>query len=167
MKKYFISTLILITASLSAQTPDEIMSWFPDIDGWQKPLEKEIFSPDNLFDRINGSAPLFIENGFREMTTADYKQGDDYITVQVYRHATPENAFGMYSSERSSDLTFYEIGGEAQGNDESFFFCNGPLYVKMHSNKVSGGVGEAMRKIAGTIVARSGGEARLPEIFSR
>jgi hypothetical protein len=165
MKEYIIIAFVLSSTIVLAQTPDEIMSWLPEIDGWQKPADKEVFDPDNLFDRINGAAPLFIENGFQEMTTADYKQGDDYITIQVYRHDMPDNAFGMYSSERSPDLTFYPVGGEAHGDNESFFFFNGPLYVKIRSNKSSGGVGEAMKKIAEALVANSGVLAKLPAIF--
>lgn len=44
------------------------------------------------------------------MTSMEYKKGADYITIQAYRHATPEDAFGMYSSERSSDLEFLPVG---------------------------------------------------------
>ncbi|MDR0835056.1 MAG: hypothetical protein LBN11_00540 [Tannerella sp.] len=165
MKKIITSVFILITPIFYAQTPDEMMSWLPEISGWQKPMAKEVFDSDHLFDRINGAAPLFIENGFQEMTTADYKQGDDYITFQIYRHDTPENAFGMYSSERSPELTFYPIGGEAHGDNESFFFFNGSLYVKIRSNKSSDGVGEALKKIAEAFVANSGVKASLPKIF--
>ncbi|MDR2384567.1 MAG: hypothetical protein LBD80_02725 [Tannerella sp.] len=165
MKTYIITALILLSAVVFAQTPDKIMSWLPDVDGWQKPVDKEVFNPDNLFDRINGAAPLFIENGFQEMTTADYNKGDDYITIQVYRHDTPENAFGMYSSERSPDLTFYPTGGEAHGGNESFFFFCGPLYVKIRSNKSSEEAGEAMKRIAEALAANSGIKARLPKIF--
>jgi hypothetical protein len=165
MKKYFVNALILATSVISAQTPDKIISWLPDVEGWQKPVNKEVFNPDNLFDRINGAAPLFIENGFQEMTTADYTQGDDYITIQIYRHDTPDNAFGMYASERSSDLTFYPTGGEAHGDNGSFFFFDGPLYVKIRSSKSSDRVGEAMKKIAESIVKNSGFETNYPKIF--
>jgi hypothetical protein len=165
MKNPIISILILLSTIAAAQAPDKIMSWLPDVDGWQKPVDKEVFNPDNLFDRINGAAPLYIENGFQEMTTADYKQGDDYITIQAYRHDTPENAFGMYSSERSPGMTFYPTGGEAHGDNSSFFFFNGSLYVKIHSSKASDDAGKAMRKIARSLVDNSGIEAKLPEIF--
>ncbi|MDR1723658.1 MAG: hypothetical protein LBR84_06950 [Tannerella sp.] len=148
-----------------SQTPDEIFSWLPEVEGWEKPDKKEVFNPDNLFDRINGAAPLFIENGFQEMTTGDYKKGEDYITVQVYRHATPEDAFGMYSSERSSDLTFYNIGGEAQGDDGSFFFFAGSLYVKIHGSNASDDAGKAMRLIAEALASKADSNASYPLIF--
>ena len=148
-----------------AQTPDEILSWMPEIKDWKKPVSKEVFNPDNLFDRINGAAPLFIENGFQEMTTCDYKQGDDYITIQVYRHATPEDAFGMYSSERSLDLTFYKIGGEAHGDNGSFYFFSGSVYVKIRSKGSNDKIGEAMRNISEAIASKASTDAAYPDII--
>jgi len=40
----------------------------------------------------------------------------------------------MYASERSLDLTFYEIGGEAHGDNSSLFFFAGSVYVKIRSS---------------------------------
>jgi hypothetical protein len=138
MKHFKYSTVALLLFSfqiLPAQTPEELKSWLPAVAGWNLSEEAEVFNPENLFDRINGAAPLFIENNFREMTSIDYKKGDDYITIQAYRHATPEDAFGMYASERSTELTYLSgIGGEAQGDDENLFFFAGNIYVKMSSH---------------------------------
>ncbi|MDR1097875.1 MAG: hypothetical protein LBL57_07075 [Tannerella sp.] len=152
---------------VTAQTPDVILSWLPDVNGWQKPESKEVFDSDNLFDRINGAAPLFIENGFREMTACDYTKGEDYITIQVYRHATPEDAFGMYASERSSDLTFYETGGEAHGDNSSLFFFAGSLYVKIRSNQAEEATGKAMQVIAAAIAGNADLNATYPAIIGR
>ncbi|MDR0743659.1 MAG: hypothetical protein LBF05_04820, partial [Tannerella sp.] len=162
---YIVSLFLASSAFIMAQTPDEICSWLPEVEGWQKPASKEVFNPDNLFDRINGAAPLFIENGFREMTTCDYTKGEDYITIQVYRHATPEDAFGMYSSERSSDLTFYKIGGEAHGDNSNMFFFAGSLYVKIRSNSSDEDTGNAIRLIAGTVADNAAPEADYPALI--
>lgn len=135
MKKIIVVFIIFLSVQmLSAQTPEQLKSWMPDVPGWELTDEIEVFDPDNLFDRINGAAPLFIENNFREMTSMEYKKGDDYITIQAYRHATPEDAFGMYASERSSELEYVNIGGEGQGDAESLFFFAGNIYVKMWAN---------------------------------
>ena len=163
--RIFIAFAIIFPVMLAAQTPDEVISWLPEVKDWKKPVSKEVFDTENLFDRINGAAPLFIENGFREMTACDYTKGDDYITVQVYRHATPEDAFGMYSSERSLDMTFYKIGGEAHGDNSSFFFFTGSVYVKIRSNGSNDEIGEAMRIIAGAIAAKAASDAAYPPII--
>ena len=162
----FISAVFLVLPAITtAQTPDEIISWLPEIKEWKKPESKEIFNPENLFDRINGAAPLFIENSFREMTTFDYTKGDEYITTQVYRHATPEDAFGMYSSERSSDFTFYKTGGEAHGDNGSFYFFSGSIYVKIKSSISNDETGKVIQDIAGALAVKAAPDASYPKIM--
>ncbi|MDR1415492.1 MAG: hypothetical protein LBI96_06760 [Odoribacteraceae bacterium] len=143
----------LLPLASAAQTPAQLKSWLPTVEGWTISENAEVFNPENLFNRINGAAPLYIENNFREMTSLEYTRGDTYITIQAYRHATPEDAFGMYAAERSPDLTAYPIGGEAQGDDASLSFFAASIYVKMWSNGEDN-PGETIREIA-TALARA------------
>ncbi|MDR2388511.1 MAG: hypothetical protein LBD89_01825 [Tannerellaceae bacterium] len=157
--------LLLSFQMLSAQTPAELKSWLPSVAEWTLAEETEVFNPDNLFDRINGAAPLFIENNFREMTAVDYKKGEDYITIQAYRHATAEDAFGMYASERSTELTHLPgIGGEAQGDQENLFFFAGNIYVKMSSHSETE-VKEILANIARGLASQIDPQAGYPVIL--
>ena len=158
---YLLLLFLLPVCPLKAQTPDELKSWLPAVPGWTISDEVEVFNPDNLFDRINGAAPLFIENNFREMTSMEYKKGADYITIQAYRHATPEDAFGMYSSERSSDLAFLPIGGEAQGDKTNLYFFAGNMYLKIWSN-VSGDVSAELQSIGKGLAEKIDATAAYP-----
>ena len=159
--------LLLWSGSLFAQTPQELKSYLPQVSGWEISEEIEVFNPENLYTRIDGAAPLFIENNFREMTSMEYDRGEDlYITIQAYRHASPEDAFGMYASERSSDLNFYKIGGEAQGDDQNFYFFAGNIYVKMSANEGSESIGEAMRAIAKGFAEKIDPNAGYPAAFA-
>lgn len=158
---YLLLLFLLPVCPLKAQTPDELKSWLPAVSGWTISDEVEVFNPDNLFDRINGAAPLFIENNFREMTSMEYKKGADYITIQAYRHATPEDAFGMYSSERSSDLAFLPIGGEAQGDKTNLYFFAGNMYLKIWSN-VSGDVSAELQSIGKGLAEKIDATAAYP-----
>lgn len=161
---YLLLFFLLPFCSLIAQTPDELKSWLPPVDGWTVSGEVEVFNPDNLFDRINGAAPLFLENNFREMTSMEYKKGADYITIQAYRHATPEDAFGMYSSERSSDLEFLPVGGEAQGDKTNLYFFAGNMYLKMWSN-ASGDVSKELQAIGKALAEKIDAGAGYPPII--
>ncbi|MDR1330583.1 MAG: hypothetical protein LBK07_00580 [Tannerella sp.] len=166
--KHFKSTVIaffvLVSAQwLAAQTPAQLKLWLVDVPGWTLSDETEVFDPDNLFDRINGAAPLFIENNFVEMTSLEYKKGDDYITIQAYRHATSEDAFGMYASERSDELAHFDIGGEAQGDAKDLFFFAGSIYVKMWSNS-SDDVEAALHAIGKGLAGRIDGGATYPVV---
>jgi hypothetical protein len=165
MKHLLRITIACMVFSLNtfAQTPQELKSYLPLVPGWNISEKVEVFSPENLFDRINGAAPLFLENNFREMTSMEYTKGDDYITIQAYRHATPEDAFGMYASERSSDLTFYPFAGEAQGDDSGVFFFAGNIYVKMWSSSTDN-VGDVLRTVAESLSKEIAPDAGYPPV---
>ncbi len=165
-KKYFSLILFLCFVSLlSAQTPAELKSYLPEVAGWSVSKDIEVFNRENLYQRINGAAPLFLENHFQEMTSMVYTKGDDYITIQAYRHAAPVDAFGMYSSERSSDMTFYKIGGEAQGDNIGLFCFAGCIYLKMQANNESAEIGEALRTIAKGLASKIDPKASYPGLF--
>jgi len=164
--KHLLTTIIaciIFSLNVLAQTPQELKLYLPAVQGWTISDKIEVFSPENLFDRINGAAPLFIENNFREMTSMEYTKGNDYITIQAYRHATPEDAFGMYASERSPDLTFYPFAGEAQGDDSGIFFFAGDIYVKMWGSS-SGNVSDIMQIIAKELASKIDLNAGYPPI---
>jgi hypothetical protein len=149
------------------QTPEALHDALPVIDSWEISPDMEVFNRDNLYERINGAAPLFLENNFQEMTVLVYTRGDDYITVQAYRHTTPEDAFGMYASERSADMTFYQgIGGEAQGDDYGLFFFAGCIYVKMSASSEGESITNAFREIAKGLADKIDANAAYPALFN-
>ena len=163
---YILIGLFCIPGQAFAQTPKELQSNLPTIKGWKISPEVEMFNKDNLYERINGAAPLFFENNFQEMTSMVYTKGEDYITIQAYRHATPEDAFGMYASERSSDMNHYEeIGGEAQGDEYGLFFFSDCIYVKMSANNEGEEITEAMKEIAKGLAEKIDPEADYPVLF--
>jgi hypothetical protein len=150
-----------------AQTSETLFKALPPMEGWTISQEVEVFSRDNLYERINGAAPLFLENNFQEMTAMEYTQGDNYITIQAYRHATPEDAFGMYASERSTDMTFYSgIGGEAQGDGYGLFFFSGAVYVKMSASDEGGAIHETMLAVAKSLARSIDPNAGYPAVFA-
>lgn len=150
-----------------SQTPQQLFTALPQVNGWSLSPDIEVFNRDNLYERINGAAPLFFENNFQEMTTTTYTSGDDYITIQAYRHSTPEDAFGMYASERSSDMEQYpNIGGEAQGDEYGLYFFAGAIYVKMSANNEGENISEAMKAIAGGFAGNMGTSNTYPSIIN-
>jgi hypothetical protein len=91
--------------------------------------------------------------GFQEMTALEYNQNgtDDnlpYITIQVYRHATREDAFGIYASERPSESNFLAIGAEGYQEGSMLNFFVDDLYVKIESPFSDDDVVKTVRNIA-------------------
>jgi hypothetical protein len=169
MKRVFIYSLFGLSGvlgSVFAQTPEQLHADLPETEEWTVSPDIEVFNRDNLYERINGAAPLFLENNFQEMTSMTYVRDEDYITLQAYRHATPEDAFGMYASERSPEMTYYPgIGGEAQGDEYGLFFFSGCVYVKMSASSESESTRKALQEIAKGLAAQIDPEADYPDIF--
>ncbi|MDR0506025.1 MAG: hypothetical protein LBH32_04285 [Dysgonamonadaceae bacterium] len=169
MKTGFYSFAIIffcLAGQVFGQTPKQLYDDLPAVNGWDLSPDIEIFNRDNLYERINGAAPLFFENNFQEMTSMVYTNDDHYITVQAYRHAAPEDAFGMYASERSSDMTYYEgIGGEAQGDGYGLFFFAGSIYVKMSADSEGENISAVLLEIAKGFAAKIDPKANYPVLF--
>lgn len=159
----FVWPLLVYSLFIKGQTPAELYGYLPQLTGWTLAGETEVFNEDNLFDRINGAAPLFIENNFVEMTSMEYTRGDDYITIQAYRHATPEDVFGMYASERSSDLSYLPVGGEGQGDGKSIYFFSGNIYVKMWTNSAED-IAATLQEVAGSLASGIDPDAAYPAL---
>lgn len=97
------------------------------------------------------------------MTSMEYKKGSNYITIQAYRHASPEDAFGMYAAERSSDLQYLPIGGEAQGDKSTLYFFAGNMYLKIWSN-TSGDVSKELQNVGKALASKIDAKADYPHI---
>ena len=133
---------------VSAQDPARIRSWLPEVPGWDLQDTMEVFHPVNLYERINGAAELFILYRVEEMTSLEYQKGGDYITLQVYRHADPIHAFGMYASERPPGMDRVSAGVQGYHEPTLLNFFSGNLYVKMHTASEALPIQETMRTIA-------------------
>ena len=166
MRIFYCFLFLFAFTQLNAQTPDQLKSWLPEISGWEVNPEIEIFDSDNLFNRINGAAPLYLENNFMEMTSMEYTKGDDYITIQAYRHASPIDAFGIYATERSPKSAFFDAGGEAYGEETVACFFSGNMYVKMFSSSTEK-TGEILQTIAKKFAEKIDPDASLPGILQK
>jgi hypothetical protein len=163
--------LVFITAALaltaSAQSSRELVAMLPKIDGWTLSEKVETFTGDNLFDRINGAADAFLICNFVEMTTVDYtKNGaDKYVTLQMYRHATPNDAFAIYSAERSPGPTFFKLGAEGYRDTGLVFFLSGSMYVKITTSDESPETAAMMEKVAQVLAAKVDPASALPAML--
>ncbi len=119
--------------------------------GWVMDMEPARYTPNNLFEYIDGEAELYNDYQFAEMATAAYVlQGDasETFSVDVYDMGTPLNAFGIYSSYRRPELQFEAIGEEAIVSDLNIRFYRGRHYVQVNGGALTPVVKAAMRKVA-------------------
>ena len=154
MMRIIILLLSLAWVQLTtAQTPAEIKAKLPQVAGWSINETVEVFDSNNLYERINGAAPGYFLFNFQELTAFEYNQngaGDNlpYISVQVYRHATGEDAFGIYASERPSESDFITIGTEGYQEGSMLNFFVDRLYVKIESPSADDDIVKTVTQIA-------------------
>lgn len=61
------------------------------------PLVEELrFTANDLYGHIDGGAELFLEFGFEELGVREYAEGEEEVSVEVYRMSSPEGALGVY-----------------------------------------------------------------------
>ena len=105
---------------------------FPEMSGWELDGKPQIFSPETLFDYINGAADLYLSYAFQELSVAEYKgEKKARVTVEVYRHQDPNQAFGIYSQERLAGAEGVDLGAQGYREPGILIFISGSYYVKI------------------------------------
>lgn len=141
---FFILSVFLVHHILYADN-----ELFPEIKGWDLKIEKETYTPANLFELIDGAADLYIQYGFQRLYIATYHKNQDMeIRVELYHHNLPENAYGIYTSERMPDYNFIPVGVQGYTGEGILNFLTGEYYVKiMSAGRINAGEGD-MKHIA-------------------
>ena len=140
---------------------------FPEMTGWRQDGKPQVFSPRTLYEYINGAADLYLTYEFQDLSVAEYKgEGKAAVTVEVYRHGSPTQAFGIYSQERLANARFLDIGAQGYQEPNVLNFVAGPYYVKI-SGYTTGTEDERTLLAYGRKMEEIlGGKSSLPAILS-
>jgi hypothetical protein len=116
----------------SVATTGGVGSLFPEIPGWKLMEEETVYGPDNLWDAIDGAADLYLEYSFVDLHIGRYSKSDDLeIKVELYKHGSLADAFGIYSQERNTDYHFIDLGTQGYVDKGVLNFLCGTYYVKI------------------------------------
>ncbi|MEW6332774.1 MAG: DUF6599 family protein [Thermodesulfobacteriota bacterium] len=140
---------------------------FPNISGWKLSGDVQTFGPKTLYEHINGAADLYLAADFEELKVAEYiDEKKASVIVEVYRHRTPRDAFGIYSQERLPEGNFLTIGAQGYIDREVLNFVQGRYYVKLGSFNTGPRDAELLQAIAKQVAVNLGEGGRLPAILS-
>ena len=136
------------------------------IDDFRRITQVRSYTPDNLYEYIDGAADNYLSYEFRQVVTTDYGKGDkSQVVTDIYRMESPEYAFGIYSSERPPKPDKINIGVEGYQGQGVLNFCKGEYYVKIMGFELGEVPDVKMRKIADVIAEKIQGTAELPPLF--
>ena len=122
------------------------------------------YNSDSLYQYIDGGADIYLLYDFKTLLHQDFKSGAAEVTADIYEMGNREDAFGIYSSERSINYKFVPIGAEGYRGQGVFNFLEGPYYVKLSG---SGPNADALLdQFARLLSDRIGGSRALPAILA-
>lgn len=127
-------------------------------EGWVRSGEVEQYTPQNLYEKIDGLAELFLSYDVVGLTFASFvalADADAVLDVHVYDMGTPTNAFGVFSVERSPEEPPVDIGRAGYGSDANLYVWKGQYYLKIIASDTTDELAKAgmalAKKLAGSL----------------
>lgn len=129
-------------------------------DRFKKLSETETYNPENLYEKINGKAPLYIESGFVKLFTQRSISKDDeslWMEIFVFDMADIRNAFSIYSVQKRADawMLAFAKPQPCYKTSNGLYFVHGKFYVELVGSTESTALDEAMTKIAVKFASRT------------
>jgi hypothetical protein len=140
---------------------------FPEMAGWDQPEKSQLYSPETLYEYIDGAADLYLSYEFQELSVAEYRGAQKAaVTVEIYRHSTPTQAFGIYSQERLANAKLLEIGAQGYQEPTVLNFLTGSYYVKINGYETGAEDERILLAFGRKIEQILGRNPSLPEILA-
>jgi len=123
------------------------------------------YNADTLYQYIDGGADVYLLYDFKTLLHQEFKSGANELTVDLYDMGTGDDAFGIYSSERSPNYKFLPIGAEGYRAKGILNFLEGQYYVKLSGSGPSADM--QLEEFARLLSSRIGGSRALPPLLAR
>ncbi len=113
----------------------------------------EVYNSENLYEKINGKAPLYTESGFQELFTRRFVSKDRenlWLELFLYDMGTVRGAFSVYSVQRRADADILSLFEPLSGyrTSNALYFVHGKYYIELVGSSESGELSKAMTEVA-------------------
>lgn len=133
------------------ELPETVAALVPD--GWELADPVAEFTPETLYEKINGNAELYLAYDVVKLTFATFINTDNsgqFIDVFIYDMGTPTNGFGIYSVERFEGEPPIGLGRAAYRSGANYFIWKGQYYIQIVASEST----ETFRKIGSALAER-------------
>jgi len=132
-------------------------------------LSEEVYIADNLYEKIDGKAPLYIESGFEKLFTRRFINKEDenlWMELFVFDMAALKNAFSIYSVQRRADVEILPDMQFGYRTSDAPYFVHGKYYVEFIASSKSDELFKAMIETAQKIQTNLAVDkaAQIPEL---
>jgi hypothetical protein len=94
----------------------------------------ETYTTENLYEKIDGKAPLYTDSGFEKLSTQRFVSQDDVnaiAEVYLFDMGAVKNAFSVYSVQTRAEAEFLPGLTFAYKTTNAVFFVHGRYYAEM------------------------------------
>ena len=141
----------------AGQAPAATAALIPEVTGFTPLAPVESFGPDNLSDKIDGKAELYLSAGFKEMSCRSFTFGDQgkaHVEVFVYDMGSAPNAFAVFSGQRRPGSPNIPLTPNAYATANALFFTQGPFYVEVVADQASQSLLASLQDYAKALLAK-------------
>ena len=167
-----LATILLFLTCITPGTGsvEEVGSLLPrsgEFPGWSLHGDIRLYSPDELWDPIDGEAEQYLRYGCRSLTTAEYRheERDSEISVDIFRMKDDLSGFGIYAAQRPQDGSFLSVGTQGYGIGDGLNFFKGPYYIKLRIREGERWDEPVLPELGKIIAGRCQTKATFPDIF--
>jgi hypothetical protein len=104
------------------------------VDGLEPMGPTEDYTPDNLYEKIDGQAEGYINFSFAHMRCRSFSikgGGGAYVDAYVYDMSAPISAYGIFSAERDASAPLVDFASDGYRSAMGFFLRQGKDYVQV------------------------------------
>lgn len=126
------------------------------------------YSPDSLWEYLDGGAPRYEAYGFERLTHIRFQLGDDSlssVTVDAYDMGSELGAFGIFRSIRPSDAMVRAWGAEGYRSGTVAAAWKGGFFLHAAADDERPELTGALEELVSRICSELNGETSLPPIL--
>jgi len=141
----------------SGQALTATAALLPEVSGFTPLAPPQSYGPENLSDKIDGKAELYLQAGFKEMSCRSFKldaAGGAHLEVFLYDMGSASNAFAVFSGQRRPGSPSLSLTANAYATANALFFTKGRFYVEIVADRASEALRTSLEKYAAALLAK-------------
>jgi len=143
----------LPSAAIARQSspPASIEAFVPMPAGFKPLTAPETFDVQDLSDKINGKAELYLSAGFTGLVSQRFQDevaSDLWIEAFVYDMGSGHNAFAVFSAQRRENAESLDFTQYAYRSPNAVFLVHGQYYIELIASLATSQVIQSMETLA-------------------
>jgi len=154
-----------------AETAAPIVDLLPstaELAGWTVADGPVEYSPDTLYEYLDGGAERYVDSGFERLVHIRYRLGDDplaCVTLDVYDMGGELGAFGIYSAAKPPDAVPRPWGAEGYREGTIAAAYRGSVYVHGEADDDRAELLTMLEQLTSGVADKASGAAAPPTIL--